>query len=155
MSDADLIPQLERLDLSGRSGYLNRGSWRLQAVARHERSFAPEPRAQGLARAALREWLADLRPDRLDDVVLLGSELISNAVRHVVGVEGRTVDLHAARAPDRVRVEVCDGGSPFTPALRAPGAGGGFGLLLVDRLAVAWGVAPDQPSCTWFEVALD
>lgn len=152
MADADSEPQLQRLDTSGASGYLHRGSWALHAVERHEAMLAPTVAAQGEARVLLRRWMGHVDHRVAEDVTLLACELISNAVRHVEGPEGREITLHLARGAGVIRVEVCDGGAPFAPRLREAGEDGGFGLLLVDRISRRWGVAEDEPSCIWFEV---
>lgn len=85
------------------------------------------------------------------DVELLTSEVCSNAVRHAASAF--TVVVHFDGA--RVRVEVGDG-SRVLPRLRrsAPDDESGRGLLLVEQLAAAWGVAPTvQGKRVWFEVA--
>ncbi|MFF1411478.1 ATP-binding protein [Streptomyces sp. NPDC058289] len=68
----------------------------------------------------------------VDDVLLVVSELVSNAVRHAGGVTAFRVRC----LPDSVAVEVSDG-SPAAP--RTPGtpaaAPGGFGWLLVNKIA--------------------
>ena len=153
MPDADEDPKLHRLDTSGASGYLHRGSWALEAVDRHEVGLEPRVEAQAEGRQLLRRWMAEVDRTVTEDVTLLACELISNAVRHVQGPPDRRIELHLARGGGVVRVEVCDGGPPFEPKLRAAGEDGGFGLLLIDRLSRRWGVAPDRPSCIWFEVA--
>ncbi|WP_449485897.1 ATP-binding protein [Streptomyces avidinii] len=68
----------------------------------------------------------------LDDVLLVVSELVSNAVRHAGGVTG----FRIRQLPDAVAVEVSDGASiaPRTPGTPAE-APGGFGWMLVNRIA--------------------
>jgi len=60
-----------------------------------------------------------------------------------------TVDGH-----DEVRGEVVDNGHPTTALRRAeaPGASGGFGLNILDRLARDWGVY-EGSTHVWFELA--
>ncbi|WP_326595777.1 ATP-binding protein [Streptomyces sp. NBC_01803] len=75
---------------------------------------------------------------RHEDVVLVVSELVSNALRHGHGAPV----LRMVGTPGRVRVEVSDD-SPARPVPRAPGpAGGGLGLRMIDRLAADWGSSP-------------
>lgn len=105
------------------------------------------PLARRFARSALRESTWDV-----DTVVLLVSEVVTNAVLHarsaiVVRVEDRR---------DVVRVEVQDG-SPVPPRMHhfARSSATGRGLRLLDRLAAAWGVSSDAPGggkVVWFEV---
>ncbi|MFD6877488.1 MULTISPECIES: ATP-binding protein [unclassified Streptomyces] len=68
----------------------------------------------------------------VDDVLLVVSELVSNAIRHGGGVTGFHVQILAGR----VEVAVSDASTLFP---RTPGtpihAPGGFGWLLVNRIA--------------------
>jgi len=92
------------------------------------------------------------------DVLLLVTELVTNAVRHAgVGPE-QPVRVGLRRLPQRVRVEVTDPGSGFARVHpRANGdESGGWGLLLVDRIADRWGAWPTASgTCVWFEVRPD
>ncbi|SHG21957.1 Anti-sigma regulatory factor (Ser/Thr protein kinase) [Jatrophihabitans endophyticus] len=91
-----------------------------------------------------REIAADLSaraitPDSVDDVVLVASELVGNAVRHV----DDPADLDIAWDVDdsTVLVRVRDTGSE-DPHLQHVGAEatGGRGLAIVSALALEWGV---------------
>ncbi|MFD3549174.1 ATP-binding protein [Streptomyces sp. NPDC058655] len=89
------------------------------------------------ARDSARRFLADLRPattaEAAETVVMVVSELVTNALRH--GGGACTMDL--AAHPDSVEVAVHDS-SPRTPRMRTPdlnGGTGGFGWLMVNRLA--------------------
>jgi anti-sigma regulatory factor (Ser/Thr protein kinase) len=66
------------------------------------------------------------------------SELVNNAVVHG---EGR-IRLDAELRGEILRVEVVDEGEGTPPAIREQGVadGGGWGLRLVDTLALRWGV---------------
>jgi anti-sigma regulatory factor (Ser/Thr protein kinase) len=95
-------------------------------------------------------------PDSIrTDVLLLVTELVTNAVRHAgVGPE-QPVRVGLRRLPRRVRVEVTDAGSGFARVRpRSNGdESGGWGLLLVDRIADRWGAEPTAAgTCVWFEV---
>ncbi|MGK5531720.1 ATP-binding protein [Streptomyces sp. URMC 129] len=85
-----------------------------------------------------------------DDVVLVVSELVSNALRHGHGAPV----LRMAGTPLRVRVEVTDD-SPAPPVRRESGpAGGGLGLRMIDRLAADWGTSPlATGKIVWCEMA--
>ena len=100
--------------------------------------------APGLARSAIARWLADsLDRSAVEDVKLLVSELVTNAVRHPRSTGAIELAVDIGRRC--VRVEVTDPGTGFKrPRLSAPtpDALGGRGLLIVDRLASRWGVAP-------------
>lgn len=90
-----------------------------------------------LIRAAVAAWGAG---ERADEIELAADELMTNALVHTDG--GAQVGLRLT-AQGRVRFEVEDSSS----ALPRPRDAGdweesGRGLLLVDRLADAWGVEP-------------
>ena len=114
--------------------------------------------APALARAAISAFCEtrDVPEPALATVKLLVSELVTNAVTHP-DVEGPTnVRLLARVEPETIRVEVTDNGSGFEPIPRDPSrTGSGFGLFLVDKEAVRWGVDEVGGNRVWFEVALD
>jgi serine phosphatase RsbU (regulator of sigma subunit)/anti-sigma regulatory factor (Ser/Thr protein kinase) len=116
------------------------------------------PQAIGAARAALTEFLGDAAgPQRLYDLQLLVSEVVTNAVRHGGARTGEQVDFRIALMADQVRLEVRDPGPGFhdiTPALPDTDRGGGYGLYLVDLYAQDWGVSGAEGTCVWFEVPL-
>ena len=65
------------------------------------------------------------------------------------------IEAHVER--DHVHVALCDSGSGFASAVpEKPDLeqAGGFGLLLLDRLADRWGVERGSPFCVWFELAV-
>jgi signal transduction histidine kinase len=112
------------------------------------------PSDRGAARRA-REALSPLRA-RLDaalydDLRLVISELVTNAVKYGPG-EPITVRLDV-RAPRDVRGEVIDNGRPTTSLRRAEhtGADGGFGLQILDTIARNWGVH-EGSTHVWFEL---
>ena len=112
--------------------------------------------AGGEARRAVIEGDGALPDTARYDVLLLVTELVTNAVTHGgVGPEQElSVELHIW--PGRVRVTVSDVGKSFTWVRRrmSRADSDGWGLLLVDRLADRWGVkrAPSG-TCVWFEMA--
>jgi anti-sigma regulatory factor (Ser/Thr protein kinase) len=89
------------------------------------------------------------------DVLLLVTELVSNAVLHAEVGPARSLRVELRFSPRRVRVEVVDPGAGFTPAL-APSGGdesGGWGLFLVDQIAHRWGVRRMASGrCVWFDI---
>ena len=114
--------------------------------------------AAGAARAALSERLEDdLAPARLEELRLLVTELVANSVRHGGVDERGVVVVEVALLDDRARVEVSDAGRQGEPRVLAPDldGGGGFGLYLVDRIAIRWGAEHDPGLRVWFELARD
>ena len=119
------------------------------------------------AAAAARQAVTDRGPD-LDeplrgDVLLLVTELVTNAVRHgPVGPED-SVRLECRRAGDRLRFLVSERGRQLTgngaaltlaPHTTNGNPPSGWGLVLVERIAEQWGVLAEPPgTCVWFEVA--
>ncbi|MFJ7213915.1 ATP-binding protein [Amycolatopsis sp. NPDC098790] len=85
------------------------------------------------ARLTLTAWACD---SVVDDALLLLTELATNALQHGTG---RPV-LRLSVGAGHVRIEVFDD-DPAPPVRRAPGADGGWGLALVERLSLAWGTA--------------
>jgi PAS domain S-box-containing protein len=116
------------------------------------------PEAIGKARTLLTEFLTGwVDEERLYDLQLLVSEVVTNAVRHGGARAGEHVDFRVALTTDQVRLEVRDPGPGFhdiTPELPATDKGGGYGLYLVDLFANDWGVSGAEGTCVWFEVPL-
>jgi two-component sensor histidine kinase len=88
--------------------------------------------------------------DRLDEVKLLVSELVTNGVRHGGVGEPLTIDL---RVNGEIRCVVTDHG-PGPAAREEFGGHGGWGLKLVERLARRWGIVRSaEATQIWFETA--
>lgn len=110
-----------------------------------------------MARAAVDAALAGRLPDdRLWELRLLVSELVTNAVRYGVAREGG-VELRVTVGDGVARVEVTDGGEGFAPPAvpPCPEEAAGWGLVVVDHMASRWGVADGPETCVWAELALD
>ncbi|QXE35688.1 ATP-binding protein [Streptomyces sp. GMY02] len=105
--------------------------------------WSSHPRCVALARLELRKALADWGLSELEDAaVLIVSELLSNAGLHAKVTPEQIIETRYFRSSGALRIEVHDG-SPERPRPRPadPEAPDGRGLLLVDALADAWGVA--------------
>jgi anti-sigma regulatory factor (Ser/Thr protein kinase) len=97
--------------------------------------------APQLARRYARAECAGHAPPALvEDVELVMSELVTNAMRHGRG----EITMHLEVAPDRILVGVQDQGGG-RPLPREPDASdvNGRGLALVALLATEWGVQPE------------
>jgi anti-sigma regulatory factor (Ser/Thr protein kinase) len=121
-------------------------------------TFAGGPYAAAAARRALGGLGEIVSHRRLDDIALLVSELVTNSVRHGGAGEDDLLELAALREGERLRVEVTDWGPGFdgdARPRRPADAGGGWGLVLVERLADRWGVERDgDATVVWFELSM-
>jgi len=123
--------------------------------------FPGEAEAVGLARDFVAGVLGRDWPG-LDDVLLLVSEIASNAVRHTASSgDGGWFDVLVSLAGHTARVEIADRGSSSEPRIPDDDGGrlgsgvltGGRGLRIVDALADGWGHAGDELGrVVWFEI---
>jgi anti-sigma regulatory factor (Ser/Thr protein kinase) len=117
----------------------------------------PSPHAPALARAAITGFSdgSEITPGRLATLLLLVSEVVTNAVIHSTASSPSEILLCASVTnAGAIRVEVTDGGSGFTPMPREPDRpGAGYGLFLVEREALSWGVDRKGGTRVWFELA--
>ncbi|MFH9298938.1 ATP-binding protein [Streptomyces sp. NPDC017520] len=112
------------------------------AVVRGD-SAAGASQARRAARAFTDRLTPAPRPDMADTLVLVVSELVTNALRHGGGAFSLRLTAH----PDAIEVAV-DDPSPRVPHLRTPdltGADGGFGWHMVNHLARTTAIT-HQPS---------
>jgi anti-sigma regulatory factor (Ser/Thr protein kinase) len=115
----------------------------------------PDPAEVGRARRWARSRLAGsgIQADEplAETLILLVSELVTNAVRHA---EGAVVRLIVSLRADVLRVEVHDPGRGFE--VKAPPSdpmrASGWGLVLVEELADRWGVDETPRTRVWFEM---
>lgn len=122
-----------------------------------ETAVTPALSAIAPARHWARERLSEVGIDdgRLDLLVLLVSELVTNAVAHA----DPPVVLRVHVDDERTRVEVTDGVRDV-PVVRdpPPTALGGRGVMFVDRLASSWGTSEEEGAAAkavWFELRHD
>lgn len=117
-----------------------------------ERVIAVDPSAVASARSFVRDQCQamGLEPELCDTVVLLTSEIVTNAILHA----RNATRLHVRGNQQQLRVEVADDNSHHPkPRAADPDALDGRGLAIVDMLAARWGVEEDPPGKTvWFEV---
>lgn len=102
--------------------------------------------APAVARRAVTRHFADLLgPARMDDLQLVITELVSNAVVHGQG----EILLRLGFKSNTVFGEVVDQGGGFERELRVSGTDdvSGRGLLLVEQLASKWGVHEGTTMC--------
>jgi anti-sigma regulatory factor (Ser/Thr protein kinase) len=108
-----------------------------------------ENSAPSAARQAIEQRFSELGPDRLADLALVVSELVSNAVVHGRG----TITLKLQHDGDVVRGEVIDEGGGFEQQVRDSGPNdlGGRGLFIVEALSSRWGIH-EGTTHVWFEL---
>lgn len=110
----------------------------------------PSPASAEEARRFVTAQVLSLgRPELVEDVATVVTELVTNAVIHA----GTPIELTVRSVGRGVRVEVADGSAVvprWTPA--ALSATSGRGLILVDRMASTWGVEPTEGGKTIWAV---
>jgi serine phosphatase RsbU (regulator of sigma subunit)/anti-sigma regulatory factor (Ser/Thr protein kinase) len=126
------------------------------AVAEPAR-FAPDPSSIAAARRYVRGCVLgwDVDEDRVDDLMVIASELATNAVVHA----GTAFEVSCTLLADAIRLRVRDGypgrGLPAVLPARDPGRPSGRGLTLCASLSSAWGVEYTPTSKTvWCQLEL-
>ncbi|MFF4545012.1 SpoIIE family protein phosphatase [Streptomyces sp. NPDC001435] len=117
--------------------------WRVPEAARHARRFT---------KRTMRTW--GVPADDLDTVLLVVSELVTNALVHTDG----QVRLDLTLVNHRLRVAVADASprTPMKPTNIGWEATGGRGILLVEAVSVAWGTLPvSGGKQVWSDIALE
>ena len=93
---------------------------------------------------------AGFATDDVEDVLLVASELFSNAVRHAAPLPSGELCVHWDLHADGLTVSVTDGGSAREPRMQAPGPHdlAGRGLAIVTKMTDFWGVRRDDGTVT-------
>jgi serine/threonine-protein kinase RsbW len=104
----------------------------------------------------MRRWLQSLLPGcpARDDLVLVASEMGSNAILHTASGRGGRFTVEIIRQPLTMRVTVADGGAPDGPrVIDDPAGEHGRGMLVVLGLSVRSGVrGDDRGRLVWADV---
>lgn len=100
-----------------------------------------------------------LEAARAEELRLLVSELVTNAILHAGGDSRSWIHLIVKIIPDlRIRAEVHDYGPGFEADVPEQVDDEdrihGRGLFLVEHLADSWAVERDKPTKVWFELDL-
>lgn len=103
-----------------------------------------------LARREVDRLASEVDEEQLEVLRLLVSEMVSNSIRHAEG--SRSVEVRVRLGRRSIRLEVEDRGPGFRPPRAAPSASGGWGLVIVDRLAQRWGVRSGPKTTVWLEL---
>src|SRR5947207_2643345 len=117
----------------------------------------PEPKAVGVARARV-AGLGFAMPDEIaNDITLLVSELVTNAVKFAGLSSDERIRLDIRCHSDRIEVMLhYQEHNTFDPTLPVtPSDASGWGLFLVDRLADRWSIVQTNGELeAWFELEL-
>jgi anti-sigma regulatory factor (Ser/Thr protein kinase) len=126
-----------------------------QAFTKREIEVIAGPEAAASARAAVAQMGVLQLHERMDEVQLAVSEVVTNAVRH--GRLRQDVDavrITVGTGPDKVRVTV-EQPTVADVMIEEPRFDkenpGGFGLHLVDQVVDNWGHDPGPPGRVWLE----
>ena len=124
----------------------------MSATAPVTLALEPHPQAAGLARAFVARELEHCDEEVRDVARLLVSELVTNAVVHAASA----VEVEVQAGPEGILLRVRD--ADTGPLVMRAGAGseldeGGRGIMLIDRLADAWGTEHHKGRKTvWFRL---
>jgi anti-sigma regulatory factor (Ser/Thr protein kinase) len=115
----------------------------------------PNSEAVLAARHSLDRFEGLLLPEKLEDVRLVVSELVTNSVRHAGLSPDEQISLAVAISGGSVRGRVCDPGPGFekpTELKPRTDLSGGWGLPIVERISDRWGIKRNGCACVWFEI---
>jgi serine/threonine-protein kinase RsbW len=123
-------------------------------VAVSELRVAATPASLGYVRAVLRDDLAVLPEPVREEVALVATELLGNAVRYAQALDDGHLSIAWGVGEYGVEIAVTDGGGPTEPAAQEAGltATRGRGLSIVETLAARWGVERHDSSTTVWAV---
>jgi anti-sigma regulatory factor (Ser/Thr protein kinase) len=124
-------------------------------VAEIDLRLVPEPEVVTTARHALDQLTNLLPPEKLEDVRLVVSELVTNSILHAGLSADDQISLTVTVADGAVRGSVCDPGPGFgMPSEPSPRSdlSGGWGLPIVETISDRWGVEGNSHACVWFEI---
>jgi anti-sigma regulatory factor (Ser/Thr protein kinase) len=118
------------------------------------RTFDSSPAAPAMARHSLDKLARTIPSERMDDLRLIVSELVTNSVSHA-GLGGSDrIQMTVEVSRSRLRVEVANRGHGFTTPRARVSSQHGRGLLIVDRLADRWGSQGGAETTVWAELSL-
>jgi anti-sigma regulatory factor (Ser/Thr protein kinase) len=125
------------------------------SVTQIDLRLTPNSEAALAARHSLNRLEGSLPPEKLEDVRLIVSELVTNSVRHAELSPDEHILLAVVISDGSVRGRVCDPGPSFKkPSQPRPRTdmSGGWGLPIVERISDRWGVERNGCACVWFEI---
>jgi anti-sigma regulatory factor (Ser/Thr protein kinase) len=136
------------------SGLEQAADWRGRGVRRLRTTGGP--RAPERVRNWLQTTVKALPAELESNLMLLTCELVNNSVVHGDVDEAQVIEIELRATDNGLRAQVTDPGPGFAPTGRTRDFDepGGWGLVLVERLAASWGVERDQGTRVWFELAV-
>lgn len=117
--------------------------------------LTPNSEAGLAARHSLDRFEGVLPTEKLENVRLVVSELVTNSVRHAGLSPDEQISLTVMISDGSVRGRVCDPGPGFEkPSEPRPRTdlSGGWGLPIVERISDRWWVERNGCACVWFEI---
>jgi anti-sigma regulatory factor (Ser/Thr protein kinase) len=117
--------------------------------------YAPSSVAIARQRLSAELQAAGLVSSAVDDVVLVLSELLSNALRHAHPLPSGKLRVAWSCSESHVEVQVSDGGAATEPraGCLTLSSLGGRGLSIVDYVAERWGVRhEDRQTTVWARI---
>jgi len=124
-------------------------------VTQIDLTLTPNSEAALAARYSLNRLEGGLPLEKLEDVRLIVSELVTNSVRHAELSPDEHILLAVVISDGLVRGRVCDPDPGFKkPSEPRPRTdmSGGWGLPIVERISDRWGVERNGCVCVWFEI---
>ncbi len=103
--------------------------------------------APAKVRALINESLSD--HDRIDDILLATSELVTNVVRYATS---KKATVRVERKVNSIRVAVAQVGGSFDRLVAAADQPEGRGLKIVEAITDRWGIVGNGDVEVWFEI---
>ena len=117
--------------------------------------FEPSEEVLAIARALIDEVATKrVGTDTIEDMKLVLTELLANAIRHGNIPDGERVNVVVEFSDDMVRIQVENPGhaSPFAVELGEGLRSSGLGLRLVHGLSARWGATVNGITRVWAEI---
>ncbi|WP_025272944.1 ATP-binding protein [Haloglycomyces albus] len=117
-------------------------------------------RSQATAAGDVRRWLRraplHLNDDALADVLVIATELVTNAVRHARPLPGEILEVSYDLRADSITITVTDGGSIQRPSVRTIdlSSPGGRGMYMVNQIADCWQSRNAPDGTHWIQATL-
>jgi len=115
-----------------------------------EQDYQLSPTAPGLARRRLDMYIDAIETSLLDDLRIITTELVGNAVSHSGRAPGAPITVKNGLKEDILRIEVIDYGHRVVILTASNDATTGLGLVAV--ISDRWAAATTTPFSVWAEI---